>query len=144
MFRMDGDGPEDKELELLRQGVLLVSLGRSGFGLVFFFQAEDGIRDGHVTGVQTCALPISLAQWEAGRTSGAKLAVQLPFAIPGDAGTESVWVEVSGFDARTVTGRVMDDPLAATDVKRGDEVTRPRAQVMDFDARGTGVAESIT
>src|SRR5207253_7866253 len=27
----------------------------------FFFQAEDGIRDGHVTGVQTCALPI----WDA-------------------------------------------------------------------------------
>src|SRR5690625_5899040 len=26
---------------------------------IFFFQAEDGIRDGHVTGVQTCALPIS-------------------------------------------------------------------------------------
>src|SRR5437660_7072252 len=26
--------------------------------LLFFFQAEDGIRDGHVTGVQTCALPI--------------------------------------------------------------------------------------
>src|SRR5690625_2419202 len=28
----------------------------------FFFQAEDGIRDGHVTGVQTCALPISSLQ----------------------------------------------------------------------------------
>src|SRR5689334_24592150 len=27
--------------------------------LCFFFQAEDGIRDGTVTGVQTCALPIS-------------------------------------------------------------------------------------
>src|SRR5690606_39679329 len=27
--------------------------------LFFFFQAEDGIRDFHVTGVQTCALPIS-------------------------------------------------------------------------------------
>src|SRR5205823_6991339 len=26
---------------------------------VFFFQAEDGIRDKLVTGVQTCALPIS-------------------------------------------------------------------------------------
>src|SRR6266481_8862666 len=26
----------------------------------FFFQAEDGIRDGTVTGVQTCALPICL------------------------------------------------------------------------------------
>src|SRR5690606_41161957 len=30
----------------------------------FFFQAEDGIRDFHVTGVQTCALPIS---WPARR-----------------------------------------------------------------------------
>src|SRR5699024_4014882 len=29
--------------------------------LVFFFQAEDGIRDRNVTGVQTCALPIFLA-----------------------------------------------------------------------------------
>src|SRR5437867_6461490 len=27
--------------------------------IVFFFQAEDGIRDRTVTGVQTCALPIS-------------------------------------------------------------------------------------
>src|SRR5438309_11066347 len=29
------------------------------FFFFFFFQAEDGIRDGTVTGVQTCALPIS-------------------------------------------------------------------------------------
>src|SRR5690606_39492892 len=28
------------------------------FAGCFFFQAEDGIRDFHVTGVQTCALPI--------------------------------------------------------------------------------------
>src|SRR5699024_11265377 len=27
--------------------------------IIFFFQAEDGIRDRNVTGVQTCALPIS-------------------------------------------------------------------------------------
>src|SRR5207302_5684550 len=33
----------------------------------FFFQAEDGIRDFHVTGVQTCALPISEAQGRGGR-----------------------------------------------------------------------------
>src|SRR2546422_1205179 len=32
---------------------------RSSF-FFFFFQAEDGIRDVAVTGVQTCALPISL------------------------------------------------------------------------------------
>src|SRR2546426_4316482 len=30
------------------------------FYFFFFFQAEDGIRDYKVTGVQTCALPISL------------------------------------------------------------------------------------
>src|SRR5438445_944926 len=30
----------------------------------FFFQAEDGIRDIGVTGVQTCALPISLCLFE--------------------------------------------------------------------------------
>src|SRR5699024_11783915 len=35
----------------------------------FFFQAEDGIRDRNVTGVQTCALPISIA----GRLSQADL-----------------------------------------------------------------------
>src|SRR6266540_5344071 len=29
------------------------------FFFFFFFQAEDGIRDRDVTGVQTCALPIS-------------------------------------------------------------------------------------
>src|SRR2546430_90436 len=34
------------------------SAGARGSGVVFFFQAEDGIRDLTVTGVQTCALPI--------------------------------------------------------------------------------------
>src|SRR5690606_39387144 len=37
---------------------------------VFFFQAEDGIRDFHVTGVQTCALPILMV--------GAELIVASP------------------------------------------------------------------
>src|SRR5205823_11348732 len=35
--------------------------------LFFFFQAEDGIRDKLVTGVQTCALPISRGGRERGR-----------------------------------------------------------------------------
>src|SRR5689334_23863785 len=46
----------------------------------FFFQAEDGIRDGTVTGVQTCALPISLAFFvgmaEVERILGERVAVQ--------------------------------------------------------------------
>src|SRR5256885_11996818 len=35
--------------------------GHSSF--LFFFQAEDGIRDYKVTGVQTCALPILFRLW---------------------------------------------------------------------------------
>src|SRR5205809_6168522 len=35
--------------------------------LFFFFQAEDGIRDVAVTGVQTCALPISTDSHRGGR-----------------------------------------------------------------------------
>src|SRR5262249_57211098 len=31
------------------------------YSVVFFFQAEDGIRDWSVTGVQTCALPICVS-----------------------------------------------------------------------------------
>src|SRR2546429_10009221 len=36
--------------------------------ILFFFQAEDGIRDVAVTGVQTCALPISLLNTAGGAT----------------------------------------------------------------------------
>src|SRR5256885_2853754 len=39
-----------KALKAERHGVLIL--------VYFFFQAEDGIRDYKVTGVQTCALPI--------------------------------------------------------------------------------------
>src|SRR3712207_7116561 len=52
--------------------------------LLFFFQAEDGIRDIGVTGVQTCALPISAIarspasgvrrSWETHATSSRRLA----------------------------------------------------------------------
>src|SRR6266581_6327516 len=35
----------------------------------FFFQAEDGIRDGRVTGVQTCALPIYCCWFFFGKTN---------------------------------------------------------------------------
>src|SRR5437764_4843441 len=40
----------------------------------FFFQAEDGIRDTSVTGVQTCALPICVRH--AARRLGARFFVQ--------------------------------------------------------------------
>src|SRR5262249_59726319 len=37
-------------------------LDSSAIVIFFFFQAEDGIRDWSVTGVQTCALPICIAK----------------------------------------------------------------------------------
>src|SRR5439155_16093014 len=43
----------------------------------FFFQAEDGIRDGHVTGVQTCALPILESIVDDSRMKSAKHAIVL-------------------------------------------------------------------
>src|SRR5690625_1351857 len=44
----------------------------------FFFQAEDGIRDGHVTGVQTCALPISVMATPAAPSRAAARAIPAP------------------------------------------------------------------
>src|SRR5256885_14331117 len=39
--------------------------------VIFFFQAEDGIRDYKVTGVQTCALPI-WRRWRSGGGGGSR------------------------------------------------------------------------
>src|SRR5256885_2759134 len=59
---------DDDPLRALRGVRLEATLGlrltaaaaRAARQAVFFFQAEDGIRDYKVTGVQTCALPISI------------------------------------------------------------------------------------
>src|SRR5256885_9783582 len=55
----------------LQRHIYIVIAGRALMSSVvlsfFFFQAEDGIRDYKVTGVQTCALPISLAGGNAPR-----------------------------------------------------------------------------
>src|SRR5256885_2323842 len=83
--------------------------GRRWCGLFFFFQAEDGIRDYKVTGVQTCALPIyggtgdtvydlasdqPLTRW--GATLSASLAADGVIGPPaigaGDATTARVYV----------------------------------------------------
>ena len=80
-------------------------------------------------------LAAAVRRWGGGKDGGAKLLVMLPFPIPGDAGVESMWIEVTRLDARTVTGKLLDDPLAATDVTRGAEVTRPRGDVEDVEER---------
>src|SRR3712207_8667489 len=57
---------------------LLVVMFCEGF-FCFFFQAEDGIRDIGVTGVQTCALPIFRTRGREGRS----VEVGLQSARPG-------------------------------------------------------------
>src|SRR2546429_5529828 len=50
-------GKYDRGSDILRDDF---ADGQAAQVVVFFFQAEDGIRDVAVTGVQTCALPIRL------------------------------------------------------------------------------------
>src|SRR5438105_7193791 len=66
-----------------QQGVEAASCVTKDF---FFFQAEDGIRDPLVTGVQTCALPISTSPI---RIAGWAMLLQAD--LEGIAGASSYW-----------------------------------------------------
>src|SRR5437660_5436164 len=80
--------------------------------MFFFFQAEDGIRDGHVTGVQTCALPI----FGRGR--------ELP-NVDVDTGTRP-----SDLDARLAhAAALLDDHVAVTPASADGDVAVPVALV---------------
>src|SRR5207244_4707696 len=57
-----------------------------------FFQAEDGIRDDLVTGVQTCALPISVIQRYMNH-AGYRV-VEGPLSVPGQENQRSFRVEL--------------------------------------------------
>src|SRR5690625_1009261 len=85
----------------------------------FFFQAEDGIRDGHVTGVQTCALPIYLSG-----VSG------FSFLTRGDGKAYRVilFTPSNGFQ-----------PLIQT-LESGDEWERVTFSWSDFQLDGTNIA----
>src|SRR5690348_17849643 len=80
--------------------------GCSLFSFVFFFQAEDGIRDGRVTGVQTCALPISLTRFGSVRA-----------AAPGTS-------ETSGVTVKEPPGGAADSGAAAASVRVRSEERR--------------------
>src|SRR5256885_7840183 len=61
------DRPEQKLSPIPMHQKNFYCMARRNF--LFFFQAEDGIRDYKVTGVQTCALPISYAPTATARPS---------------------------------------------------------------------------
>src|SRR2546430_2875207 len=80
-------------------------LGQRAF--FFFFQAEDGIRDLTVTGVQTCALPISCGKygcWEryCSGTALSATALELLARYPGQS---TVLAREFSRDPGSITGR---------------------------------------
>src|SRR5688500_20410686 len=93
----------------------------------FFFQAEDGIRDYKVTGVQTCALPISLVASDIGVCTVGR--ERRDVRVDERAGAEPRGLEVRRVAARSEERRVGKEgrfewrPVQKTR-KREHEVTR--------------------
>src|SRR5207244_5446398 len=64
--------------------------------VIFFFQAEDGIRVDLVTGVQTCALPISILEEQRGRFMNPDRKARFEFVMPAlseNQQTRDAWFE---------------------------------------------------
>src|SRR5687767_5328168 len=102
---------------------------RLSLSLLFFFQAEDGIRDKLVTGVQTCALPIFDVQAALVRLvdDDARVLAQLAIAL-GLGEQDAVGHEL---DRRALAHLVVEAHLVA------DEAAELGAQLLG-DARGHG------
>src|SRR2546426_11737927 len=82
----------------------------------FFFQAEDGIRDYKVTGVQTCALPILAPALEPARPAGAAV-VQV---LGGDDPAPGPGATAHRPDQRAAPGAAIHDGDGARDHLRAD------------------------
>src|SRR5690348_12594169 len=109
----------------------------------FFFQAEDGIRDGRVTEVQTCALPINIhlvhpENWKRGRKYNSER--QWIHTVYHEFGHYVLWADAErkadGFAYRFVRGvsanragaasRPVELAASRARRKRAAAVTRPR------------------
>src|SRR6266513_3286005 len=71
----------------------------------FFFEAEDGIRDRNVTGVQTCALPISSPAFRHGQGN------YLPGVGYRDTMRFSQWLNLTGLPGASVPAGVSKEGL---------------------------------
>src|SRR2546421_3830954 len=90
-----------------------VRFGAGGTGFFFFFQAEDGIRDLIVTGVQTCALPIYLLQQltTGGKALNTKFNSSGNFGYPPDGGgigAGSTQIDLRSLDSKRALVLVED------------------------------------
>src|SRR5256885_13079514 len=90
----------------------------------FFFQAEDGIRDYKVTGVQTCALPISLRDLK-GRAS--QQALKADFEAYLDGFSPSVQEILDNFEFRNQIPKLSKaDALGRSEERRVGKECRSR------------------
>src|SRR5437868_3366321 len=96
----------------------LIELIVVGCFCFFFFQAEDGIRDRNVTGVQTCALPISIESegWRRERDSNPRYRFRFsgfqdhrhrPLGHPSAANKTAQNVETTRFSASRSCGLIL-------------------------------------
>src|SRR5690348_17909600 len=107
---------------------------------LFFFQAEDGIRDGRVTGVQTCALPIFLSVAR-GLTHRAPTTAGNPWTVaalkryltnPRIAGHSTLNGDTVGIGTwdPILTDEVFQQLQSAITVKRGTTGPKPRVALL--------------
>src|SRR5256885_17243124 len=91
--------------------------------LIFFFQAEDGIRDYKVTGVQTCALPIYGSARPFRRLSSSVSRVHIQ--VPEQGGLRQRTQQLGGRKvAPRLTGALADRRIAAAWNLRADDAGR--------------------
>src|SRR5699024_11631631 len=99
---------------------------------IFCFQAEDGIRDRSVTGVQTCALPISTRGWESLFFGGSSSFVQAFFLFPAFRGQVHPQGELPALDAvgdLGVAGHLLQKKLRSEERRVGKACRAGRSRV---------------
>src|SRR5690606_40923277 len=101
--------------------------------VVFFFQAEDGIRDFHVTGVRTCALPIWAAE-PTERDAGPHTRVVVGVGVPPPGPAAAFELDGAGGDDV--------DPHAPGCQRPGQEIGRASCREREV-LSGRGVSGSV-
>src|SRR5690606_36092960 len=107
--------------------------------LCFFFQAEDGIRDFHVTGVQTCALPIffltpgmrkDLEEIRRAREAGVPVSTEINLFFDR---CRAPIIGITGSSGKTTTTTLIGSILEASGLKVyvGGNIGRPLIELVD-------------
>src|SRR5688500_20163189 len=100
---------------------------------LFFFRAEDGIRDYKVTGVQTCALPISAGDLPHRVSEWIRVTVEPEMAIE--------WDQISALDGIDEVRLFLDTPDRSEERRVGKECRSRRGQSQEERSSDSGVSE---